>query len=265
VSHFSTALSPNQLMEPILTGPDHVPDLDLPLLLDLGWRRSGADLTIDVFDFPDPVPQGGTLTYAITVRNNGAEAATNVILTDTLPAGVTLLSATASLGSCTGTAPIVCSFATLPSGAQVTVLIQVLANELGSLTHSAAVSGDGDRDPANNGAVDLATVNLIPAGLLCDGRVVTVVGSEGDDAITGTPGPDVIHGLGGSDIIDGLDGGDRLCGGPGRDALRGGPGADRLFGQVGLDRLNGGPGVDRCDGGSGRDRARSCERLSGAP
>lgn len=43
-----------------------------------------------------------------------------------------------------------------------------------------------------NSAVDLGTVNLLPEGLLCAGRAVTVVDSEGDDAITVTPGPDVI-------------------------------------------------------------------------
>jgi hypothetical protein len=28
----------DQLLEPAYTGPDHVPDLELPLLRDLGWR-----------------------------------------------------------------------------------------------------------------------------------------------------------------------------------------------------------------------------------
>jgi hypothetical protein len=42
VSHFSTSLSPNQLMEPFYTGPDHDPELDLCLLADLGWPIVGV-------------------------------------------------------------------------------------------------------------------------------------------------------------------------------------------------------------------------------
>ncbi|MGH8562821.1 MAG: hypothetical protein ACREXW_01535 [Gammaproteobacteria bacterium] len=45
VSHFSTSLFPNQLLEPFYTGPDHVPDLELPLLRDLGWRQAVQSLT----------------------------------------------------------------------------------------------------------------------------------------------------------------------------------------------------------------------------
>jgi hypothetical protein len=38
VSHFSTALAPDQLMEPFYAGPDHDLELTLALLFDLGWR-----------------------------------------------------------------------------------------------------------------------------------------------------------------------------------------------------------------------------------
>ncbi|MGQ0595177.1 MAG: hypothetical protein ACT4QB_21825 [Gammaproteobacteria bacterium] len=277
VSHFSTSLSPNQLMEPVLTGPDHVPDLDLPLLLDLGWKRGvGADLSIDVLDFPDPVPQGHALTYLITIRNDGPEVATNVTLTDTLPDGVTFLSAAPSQGACLGmeTATTTCTLGTLAGGAVATVSIQVLVMELGVITHTAIVTGDRDFNAQNNTAVDSSVVNVVPAGLLCNGRPVTLVGSEGPDTITGTQGPDVIHALGGSDVIDGLQGRDHICAGAGRDTVRGGPGADFLSGQTGRDtligesgrdRLSGGAGVDRCEGGAGRDRARACEQVSGVP
>jgi hypothetical protein len=39
VSHFSTALLPNELMEPFITGVDHEPGLSLSLLEDLGWAQ----------------------------------------------------------------------------------------------------------------------------------------------------------------------------------------------------------------------------------
>ncbi len=277
VSHFSTSLRPNQLMEPVLTDPDHVPDLDLPLLLDLGWKRAaGADLSIDVLDFPDPVPQGHALTYLTTIRNDGPEDSTNVTLTDTLPGGVTFLSAAPSQGTCPGTetTTMTCAIGTLANGAAVTVPIQVLAMDLGTIAHTAVVTGDRDFNVENNAAVDLTTVNVVPEGLTCNARPVTQVGSAGADTITGTQGPDVIHALGGHDVIDGLSGDDHICAGTGRDTVRGGSGNDFLFGHAGNDRLIGGPGrdrlhggagVDRCEGGAGRDRARACGRVSGVP
>lgn len=162
VSHFSTSLFPNQLLEPAYFGPDHVPDLELPLLRDLGWTQAGADLSIVVVDTPDPVPQGGTLMYVITVLNGGPEAATNVTLTDSLPGGVEFLSASPSQGTCTGTATVVCILGDVANGAAVTVSIQVLATAVGSLTNSAAVSGDHDFNPANNTAAATTTVNAVP-------------------------------------------------------------------------------------------------------
>jgi uncharacterized repeat protein (TIGR01451 family) len=165
VSHFSTSLFPNQLLEPAYTGPDHVPDLELPLLRDLGWTRAGADLSIVVVDTPDPVPQGGTLTYGITVRNGGPEAATNVTLTDILPGGVEFLSANPSQGTCTGTMAVVCAFGEVTNGAGVAVSLQVVANAVGPLTNSAAVSGDHDFNTANNTAAATTTVNAVPLAL----------------------------------------------------------------------------------------------------
>src|SRR6185503_13798891 len=53
-----------------------------------------TDLTIVKTDQPDPVAPGGTLSYAITVTNISDVDAENVVMTDSLPAGVTLISAT---------------------------------------------------------------------------------------------------------------------------------------------------------------------------
>ena len=50
----------------------------------------------------------------------------------------------------------------------------------------------------------------------CDGRVITIRGTDGNDVLRGTPGPDVIHGLGGNDTICGGLGADRITGGFGK-------------------------------------------------
>ena len=84
------------------------------------------------------------------------------------------------------------------------------------------------------------------AGSTCFGAPITIIGTEGDDAIKGTSGPDVIDGEGGNDVIDGGGGDDRICG------------------SAGDDHINGGEGRDRCDGGPGKDTG-SCEGTSSIP
>ena len=89
----------------------------------------------------------------------------------------------------------------------------------------------------------------IPPGLInCQGRVATIVGTEGNDRLQGTDGNDVIAGLGGNDKISGRGGHDRICGGAGNDVINGGKGNDRLQGGDGFDRITGGKGRDRCSG-----------------
>src|SRR5262249_5603648 len=51
------------------------------------------DLTISKTVNPDPVQPGQNLTYTITYGNTGASTASNVIVTDTVPANTTFVSA----------------------------------------------------------------------------------------------------------------------------------------------------------------------------
>src|SRR5439155_24328572 len=54
-------------------------------------RTPQADLSIVKTDSPDPVQSGQELTYTLTVTNNGPDVATDTVVTDTLPSGVTLV------------------------------------------------------------------------------------------------------------------------------------------------------------------------------
>ena len=60
-----------------------------------------ADLALTKTDSPDPVGVGQQLTYTLAISNAGPSLADDVKVTDTLPAGVTYNSATASQGTCT--------------------------------------------------------------------------------------------------------------------------------------------------------------------
>ena len=92
-----------------------------------------------------------------------------------------------------------------------------------------------------------------PREWYCDGKIATILGTEGNDNLAGTEGNDVIVGLGGNDTIDGKGGNDLICGGAGADNLSGGNGNDTLYGGAGADVLSGGPGRDNLYGGPDKD------------
>jgi len=122
----------------------------------------GADLAVTKTDSPDPVQVGTNLTYTLTVTNNGPNEATGVTLTDTLPTGVTFVSATPSQGTCSqagGT--VTCNLGTLANGASTTATVVVSPTATGTLTNTATVAGDKS-DPDNTNDTARATT-IVPA------------------------------------------------------------------------------------------------------
>jgi uncharacterized repeat protein (TIGR01451 family) len=129
---------------------------------------SETDLSITKTDSPDPVYAGQQLGYTINVTNNGPNVANGVVVTDTLPAGVTFLSASPG---CTHVAGVVtCNVGTLLVGQSVPLSIQVgiPANFLGSsatatITNTATVAASNQSDPApgNNTATAVTTVKAL--------------------------------------------------------------------------------------------------------
>jgi len=131
----------------------------------VGGGSGGADLAITKTASPNSVAPGGTLTYLLTVTNNGPGAATNLVVSDPLPAGVVLQSVTPSAGGSCGSAnPVVCNFPVLGAGANVKVTIVVTVSaQGGSLTNTASVSSDvSDPISSNNSAAQ--TTPVVPGG-----------------------------------------------------------------------------------------------------
>ncbi|MCH7801622.1 MAG: DUF11 domain-containing protein, partial [Chloroflexi bacterium] len=76
-----------------------------------------ADLVVTKTGSPDPIQVGDTLTYTVTVANNGPSTATGVVLTDTLPPNMTVGSVVSTQGSCAEVSGIVtCNLGDLDDG-----------------------------------------------------------------------------------------------------------------------------------------------------
>jgi uncharacterized repeat protein (TIGR01451 family) len=122
-----------------------------------------ADLAIAKSDSPDPVGVRGSLTYTLGVSNGGPSADGDVRVTDTLPAGVTFVSANSSQGTCSQSGAVVsCQLGSLASGDGAVVTIQVTApSKKGTLTNSASVSGSGN-DPVAGNNSDTETTTVKP-------------------------------------------------------------------------------------------------------
>jgi len=128
--------------------------------------NESADLSITQSDSPDPIPTGDNLTYSLTITNSGPSPATGVKVTDTIPSGVTVVSATPSQGNCTRQNTVVCELGMLASEttAMVTLVVKIpLSGNPGGMSNSASVSGiEPDPRTDNNTAVVVTTVTAGP-------------------------------------------------------------------------------------------------------
>src|SRR5262249_25942271 len=101
---------------------------------------------------------GDTVTFAITLKNNGPSAATGVTLQDLLPAGLTFVSANPAQGSY-NSATGAWAVGTVASGASTTLALQATVVGPAAATNVASVSASDVFDPnaTNNTAQAVVT------------------------------------------------------------------------------------------------------------
>jgi large repetitive protein len=119
-----------------------------------------ADLSVSQTAVPSTTIVGEEISYRVTVTNLGPNSATGVVLTNSLPAGITLLSATVSRGTHTTSPGLIrANFGNLTSGGTARLDFVARAISPGTLTNRASVgSSDFDPDLANNVSTNLVTV-----------------------------------------------------------------------------------------------------------
>lgn len=127
------------------------------------WRMQTivADLALSKVDAVDPVTLGDSIHYTLTTSNAGPDIAQNVVLTDTLPTGVSYVSAMPDQGTCSESAGIVtCNLGNIANGGQSVVQLVGMTHGTGLLTNQANVSSNTfDPNTDNNASSETTQVN----------------------------------------------------------------------------------------------------------
>jgi uncharacterized repeat protein (TIGR01451 family) len=82
------------------------------------------------------------MSYAIKLRNDGGMATSALHIVDSLPGGMTALSAIPSIGSCTAGQTIVCQSAPLAPGGTITINVTAIAPLSGTATNTVTATSD---------------------------------------------------------------------------------------------------------------------------
>ncbi|MDH3308124.1 MAG: Ig-like domain-containing protein, partial [Acidimicrobiia bacterium] len=164
--------------------------------------RPMSDLSILKFGPDEPTTVPGTIAYQLIVTNRGPAPEPTATVTDVLPAGFVVSSATPSQGTCSTGATVSCNLGGLAVGATATVdIFGTVAAGSGQITNTASVDGANlDILPNNNLATAVAMLNNPPAAI--DQAAATASGTpvvvpvltgasdpDGDPLTTATAGP----------------------------------------------------------------------------
>ncbi|MCH9662149.1 MAG: Ig-like domain-containing protein [Gammaproteobacteria bacterium] len=129
------------------TGVEEVIDADLAL------RKTSNAASVNV---------GENIIYTIVVANNGPSAATNVVMSDTLPTNVTLVTASSELGACTeANHTVTCALGDLGNGDTISATIETQTSIAETVTNTARVAATtNDPDLLNN--TDSVNTEVLP-------------------------------------------------------------------------------------------------------
>jgi uncharacterized repeat protein (TIGR01451 family) len=136
-----------------------------------GWSLEIAtgdpltDLAISSVDLPPVLPVGSNLVFKVTLANRGPALATQVRLTDRLPAELGFLGATASQGGCTNNQGLLnCDLGNLPKGSNAIVSISLMPLAAATVTNLANVTGkELDLDLSNNASNSIVVLAFAPS------------------------------------------------------------------------------------------------------
>ena len=120
-----------------------------------------TDLAIAASVAPMTITLGTNVTYTLRISNLGPETATLLTLTDELPNGVNLVTATLTGGLCGHGSPLTCTLPTLAAGLNATATIVVAPLHFGPITNTASVSAATPDVNVNNNKI-VTVISVLP-------------------------------------------------------------------------------------------------------
>jgi uncharacterized repeat protein (TIGR01451 family) len=140
-----------------------------------------TDLAVRKTSTESRVAPGSTIPYTILVRNNGPAIAYDVVVTDPLPAGATLVSVSSTQGTCSGTSTIVCNIGELAPAAEATISLTVTVGAGISINTATVSAANAEANPANNSSSAAISATgdaplLSPIGMLLLALSLAVTG-----------------------------------------------------------------------------------------
>jgi len=167
-----------------------------------------ADVLITKIESIDPVFIDHDYSYTLTITNNGPNIATNILLEDTLPDGVSYRGYTSTGASCIYINPqFSCSLSSLAVGASEIIMLDVTGDTPGVKNNTASIRHD-QQDPnlGNNSYTESTLVD--PADIVLTKNVDKTTATVGDVVtytITATNnGPDNATGVSVTDQLPSL-------------------------------------------------------------
>ena len=122
-----------------------------------------TDVSIVKTEMPNPATVGQPFTYVLTVANSGPAVASNVMVTDPLPAGVNYIGSTPSQGTASfANGVLTANIGTLQPGASAQVTLVVSGTVAGTVTNTATVSGTPDSNPNNDTSTVVTQIIAAP-------------------------------------------------------------------------------------------------------
>ena len=143
-----------------------------------------ADLAVTQATSAATMRVGQSVTYTLTVKNNGPDPATNVALTDTLPSNGSYVSSTPAATVSSG--KFIVNLGTLASGATATVTVLVHADAEGTMTNTASVSATEVDNTADDDTVSTG-VTVNPALPPTNADLTVTLAANPSPAQTGSP------------------------------------------------------------------------------
>src|SRR5207245_2737982 len=105
---------------------------------------------------------GSSVTYTVNVTNLGPNTASDVVLNDVLPVGLSFVSANSTIGNCTNNnGTIICNLGVVTNGGRATMTLVVTTTVPGNLTNSVTASSRAaDSNPSNSSMS--TTISVVP-------------------------------------------------------------------------------------------------------